>query len=379
MTLTGYDWGVASMVSGAPGEGVQVTFGGVRIESLAAVEVLQRAGEAAKDGARAAVEGAGARRGIARRIEWAALRGLLPRRDRLRAFLTFAGLAQRIGLDRALLPFLPRALRDRHRLLPEIPPRNERRPLPVATPAEGERRGRVAVLEGCIMPELFGRANRATVRVLAANGFEVVVPPSQGCCGALQAHSGDTETARSLLEANLAAFDMDVDAVIVNSAGCGAHLRGASHWLPDRGDALASRVRDVCEFLAEAGLRPPAGRVDARVCYDDPCHLIHGQGVAAPPRELLKQIPGVELIDHADASACCGAAGIYNLTHLEMSGAVLQHKIDALAAAGPDVVATGNPGCLMQIERGARERGLQVRVVHPVELLAESYEAAEAS
>ncbi|NNL64910.1 MAG: (Fe-S)-binding protein, partial [Myxococcales bacterium] len=234
-------------------------------------------------------------------------------------------------------------------------------------------------LEGCIMPELFGRANRATVRVLSANGFEVIVPPSQGCCGALQAHSGDADTARALLEANLAAFREPVDALIVNSAGCGAHLRNAAHWLPGRGEALAGAVRDVCEFLAEAGLRAPAGRVDARVCYDDPCHLIHGQGVVAPPRELLASIPGVTLVDHADASACCGAAGIYNLTHPEMSGAVLERKIDALAAADPDVIATGNPGCLMQIERGARERGLRARVVHPVELLAESYEAANAS
>ena len=132
-------------------------------------------------------------------------------------------------------------------------------------------------------------------------------------------------------------------------------------------------MRDVSELLVEAGLRPPERRLEARICYDDPCHLLHGQGVADPPRALLRAIPGVTLVEHADAALCCGAAGIDNLTHPEMSEAVLARKIDALLAADPDVIATGNPGCLMQIARGAAERGLRARVAHPVELLAEAY------
>jgi len=324
--------------------------------------------------ARAAVERAGAGRGPARRIEWLALRHVVPHRARLGAFLALLRLAQRLRLDRVALPLLPRGLRERHRLLPTVPSRLERRRLPTSRPAEGERRGRVALLEGCVMPALFGGANRATMRVLARNGFDVVVPSAQTCCGALHAHAGDADTARDLLARNRDAFlAAKVDAVVVNSAGCGAHLRGAGHWLPDGGEELAGRVRDVAEFLMEAGLRPPTGRVDARVCYDDPCHLIHGQGVKDAPRRLLEAIPGVEIVPHDEASACCGAAGIYNLTHPEMSEAVLARKLDALAASDPDVIATGNPGCLMQIARGAAERGLRARVAHPIELLDEAY------
>lgn len=323
--------------------------------------------------ARAAVERAGARRGAARSVEWLALRRVLPHRLRLHVLLTLLAVAQRLRLDRAVLPLLPAALRERHRLLPPVPSRLDRRPLPRRTPADGAPRGKVALLEGCIMPELFGAVNRATARVLARNGFDVVVPEAQTCCGALQAHAGDADTARALLGRNAAVFlDADVEAVVVNSAGCGAHLRGAGHWISD-GAALAGRVRDVAEFLVERGFEAPAGRLEARVCYDDPCHLLHGQGVADAPRRLLESIPGVELVAHDDAAACCGAAGIYNLTHREMSEAVLARKLEALAAADPDVIATGNPGCLMQIARGAAERGLRARVAHPVELLAEAY------
>jgi glycolate oxidase iron-sulfur subunit len=132
-------------------------------------------------------------------------------------------------------------------------------------------------------------------------------------------------------------------------------------------------VRDVCEFLDEVGLRAPPGRFEARVCYDDPCHLVHGQGVEAAPRRLLAQVPGLELVAHANPTRCCGAAGTYNLTHPEMSRRVLADKMDALAAAAPELIATGNPGCLMQLAKGVRERGLAARVVHPVEILAAAY------
>ncbi len=317
--------------------------------------------------ARAEIERRGARKGIARFVEWALLRQVVPHRGRLSGLISVLGVVTWLGLDRLALPFLPKAVRDRHRLMPEVPPRTERRRLPAFTPAEAERRGRVALLEGCVMPELFGATNHATLRVLVKNGFDVVVPPEQGCCGALHAHAGDEETAHALLEKNRAVFEAEeIDALVVNSAGCGAHLRASD----------PARVRDVSEFLAAAGLRPPEGRVEARVCYDDPCHLVHGQGVSDPPRELLAAIPGVELVSHEDAASCCGAAGIYNLTHPEMSDAVLERKLDALAEAAPDVVATGNPGCLMQILRGARERGLAFRVAHPIDLLDEAYERA---
>lgn len=281
---------------------------------------------------------------------------------------------QRLRLDRAVLPLLPKALRELHSAMPVVPPAQERRKLPALIPAIGEKRGRVGFLVGCVMPELFGAVNAATVRVLARNGFEVVVPTSQGCCGALHAHSGDLAFARELAERNIAAFgDAEVDVVVTNSAGCGAALREVGEWLPGRGEAFAASVRDVAEFLDSQGLREPDLRIDARVCYDDPCHLIHGQRVEAAPRRLLAAIPGLELVPHADPGDCCGAAGIYNLTHRDMSLAVLERKLDALVAVDPDFIATGNPGCLMQLRNGVRGAGLAAEVVHPVELLDRAY------
>ncbi len=323
---------------------------------------------------RARVEDSGARRGWARRVERFVLRRILPHPWRLGRLLDAVALAQRLWLDRMVAAFLPRGLREARALLPEIPPRSQRRGLPELIEAEGERRGRVALFAGCIMPELFGDVNAATARTLARNGFDVVVPRDQGCCGALHAHAGDESWAHALARRNVRAFrEAEVDAVIVNSAGCGAAMREAERWLGGDGAAFAASVRDVAEFLDSVGLRQLPGRVDARVCYDDPCHLVHGQGVGAAPRRILAQIPGVVLVEHDDPTSCCGAAGIYNLTHRRMSEAILERKLDAFSEADPDVIATGNPGCLMQIRVGAKRRGLRARVLHPVELLDAAY------
>jgi glycolate oxidase iron-sulfur subunit len=230
------------------------------------------------------------------------------------------------------------------------------------------------------MAELFAPVNAATARVLARNGYEVVVPEGQGCCGALHAHAGDETFSRELAGRNARVFDAAaVDVVIVNSAGCGAALRDAGDWLGPEGEALAARVRDVAEFLDAEGLRDPSGRVEASVCYDDPCHLVHGQKVEAAPRRLLARVPGLELLPHDDPTGCCGAAGTYNLTQPEMSAAVLERKMNALAAVDPDVIASGNPGCLMQLRRGVAAHGLRARVVHPVELLDEAYLSPDSS
>lgn len=240
-----------------------------------------------------------------------------------------------------------------------------RPPLHVA--AVGRRRGRVAFFTGCIMPEMLGHVNEATVRVLAHNGFEVHVPREQVCCGALHLHSGDPETAERLRTLNRSAFHVrDFDAIVVNSAGCGSALK-------DGGDDLGRAVRDVSEFLIDQGLRPPPRPVEMRVAYDDACHLVHGQRIAAQPRALLGAIPGLTLFDLPGSRDCCGAAGIYNLTHADMAGKLLARKVDAIRATSPDAVASGNPGCLMHIARGVREAGLSVLVVHPVELLARAY------
>jgi glycolate oxidase iron-sulfur subunit len=325
---------------------------------------------------RAAIADAGLRKGWAYRLEGFALRRILAFPRRLHAAFSLLGLAQRLGMDRVaglLLPFVAYA----RGLLPRVPRAAARRRLPAFTPAQGERRGRVALLEGCVMAELFGDVNRATVRVLARNGYDVVVPEGQGCCGALHAHAGDLSTARRLATKNIEAFALPggepVDAVVSNSAGCGAALGETDQWLPGRGEELARQARDVCEWLDEVGLRAPSGLLAARVCYDDPCHLVHAQGISSAPRRLLSAIPGLELVAHADAESCCGAAGTYNLLQREMSQRVLEPKLDALAAADPDWIATGNPGCMLQIEAGVRARGMAARVVHPVELLDRAY------
>ncbi len=330
--------------------------------------------------ARAEVQDAGLRRGLTARIEGLALRQVVAKPAVLRAAFTALAALQRSGIDALLRRLLPARLRSALALLPPVPPASQRRPLPELVRALGPSRGRVGFLRGCVMSELFADVNAATVRVLARNGFDVAIPREQGCCGALHAHSGDDVGAHALAERNVAVFEAaGVDAVVSNSAGCGAALRDAGHWLPGEAAAsFAARARDVCEWLDAAGLRAPAGRIEGRACYDDPCHLVHGQRVEAAPRRCLAQIPGLVLVPHADAASCCGAAGTYNLTQPEMSQAVLARKLDSLAAAAPDYIATGNPGCLMQLRAGAAARGLAAEVLHPVVLLDRAYRAGEA-
>jgi glycolate oxidase iron-sulfur subunit len=246
-----------------------------------------------------------------------------------------------------------------------------------------ERRGRVAVLTGCVQEGLYDRVNTATVRVLEANGFEVVPVPGQTCCGALHAHGGDLEGARALARVNVERFiATGVELVVVNAAGCGAAMKAYDHLLshddPERakqGRALAGRVRDVNELLASVGPRPGAP-VPCTVAVDHPCHLLHAQGVRAAPLGVLAAVPGVEARVVADADECCGGAGIYGLTHPELGGRIGGDKVAAVRAAGADVVATANPGCMMQIGAGLRLEGAPEGVVHPVELLDESYRRA---
>ncbi len=322
---------------------------------------------------RAEVAEAGLRRGPGPRLERLALRGLVAHPRRLHRAFDLLALAQRLRLDRLARPLLPRRLRVMQEAAPRVPPRAERAWPAALLPAEGARRGRVGFLVGCVMPELFGRVNAATCRVLQRNGFEVVVPREQGCCGALHAHAGDTGFANDLARRNAAAFAAaGVDFVVTNSAGCGAALREAGRWIPGEGEALAAAARDVCELLDQAGLRGPLRPLRLRVCYDDPCHLVHGQRVELQPRRLLQQIPGLDLVPHDDPTSCCGAAGTYGLTHPEMSGAVLARKLRALAAADPDVIASGNPGCMLQLASGIARAGMRQRVVHPIELLDEA-------
>ena len=320
------------------------------------------------EGMRAEIDARGARGWLARALERTALRGVIARPRRLAALFRALRAYQRSGVQRlvrrsrvlALAPPLARM----ERMLPPLPDPHR---APQVVPAQGARRGRVAFLSGCVMPEVFGPANAATIAVLVRNGFEVEIPGDQVCCGALHRHAGDPATADALHARNRRAFHLDaVDAVIVNSAGCGAALK-------DGGDALGRAVRDVSEFLVDAGLREPPHALRLRVAYDDPCHLLHAQKIAAAPRALLRSIPELELFDLPGCRDCCGAAGIYNLTHPEMAASLLARKVQALRDSAPQALATGNPGCLMQIGAGVRAAGLAIEVLHPIELLARAY------
>ena len=245
----------------------------------------------------------------------------------------------------------------------------------------GER-GMVALLTGCVMEGLFSDINRATERTLAVNGYAMSDAPGQRCCGALHAHAGDDEAARRLARSNIEAFEQaNAEYICVNAAGCGAMMKEYGHLLredpvyAERAARLSARVRDVSQLLAAAGPKR-GGTVRARVAYDAPCHLIHAQRLAGPPIDVLRAIPGLELVPLNESEMCCGSAGIYNLVEPEVSDVVLDRKLENIAASAPALVATGNPGCMMQIGAGLLRDASRTRVVHPVELLDRSYAVA---
>lgn len=255
------------------------------------------------------------------------------------------------------------------------------RALPDATPAligSPGHRGTVALFRGCVMDTLFGEVHEATRRTLAANGYRVVEVAGQGCCGALHDHAGARNTAAGMVASNAAAFASRADFVVVNSAGCGALLRQAGHFDDSpAGRELGAKVRDVTELLALAGPRRGAP-ISIEVAYDAPCHLEHAQGVRHPPLAVLEAIPELRVRRLPGSERCCGSAGIYSMLHPTMARAVLAEKIEVIAQATPRpaVIATGNPGCLMQIGAGLQRAGLGIEVLHPVQLLDYSYREA---
>lgn len=289
-----------------------------------------------------------------------------------------------IAADRLPAP-LSRVLTDgasRGVALPAMSPRPRVGHLAAVSPAIGERRATVAVLPGCVMRVLFHETNAATVRVLQRNGCDVLAPPELACCGALHAHAGQLEAARSMARAVIDTMERyDYEVFVVNSAGCGSTMKEYGELLQDdrayarRAAAFSSRVRDVSEFLDELGLRPPQGPFPAVVAYHDACHLAHGQGIVSAPRRLLEAIPGLRLTPLHESDTCCGSAGIYNLTQPEMAERLLRRKVDFIEQTGASVVAAANPGCIAWIKRGIEERGLAIRVLHPVEILDEAYAA----
>jgi glycolate oxidase iron-sulfur subunit len=249
--------------------------------------------------------------------------------------------------------------------------------------AQGERRGTVALLAGCIMSTAYADIHRATARVLARNGWDVVVAPEQGCCGALAVHAGDFEAGRKMARRNIDAFDnSEYIAVVANAAGCGASMKEYDYLLRDdpayaeRARLFVTKMQDVTEFLANEGLQVQPGALEVTVTYQEPCHLVHAQRISMQPRELLLSIPGLELIEMPESSLCCGSAGIYNITQPEMSRSLLERKLNNAATTGAPMIVSANPGCMLQLQAGVQQRGWNLEVVHIMTLLDRAYGGA---
>ncbi|HEX8969384.1 MAG TPA: (Fe-S)-binding protein, partial [Chloroflexota bacterium] len=300
---------------------------------------------------------------------------ILPHPGRLRALFAALLTYQRSGLQRLVRgsKLLPGPLARAERLLPDLP--RPFRPRREVYPAEGTLRYRVGLFTGCVMPLVYGPVHAATLRVLRHNGCEVHVPPQQVCCGALNVHGGERAIAARLARQNLRAFlGRGLDAIIVNSAGCGATMKEYTDLLPAAEAAeFAALTRDVSEFLASIELEPPRRSVPRTVTLQESCHLVHAQRVKDAPRQVLAAIPGLELREMTHSDLCCGSAGLYMLTQSKMSARILDDKMRDISRTGAATIVTANPGCMMQLQQGVRRAGLQVDVRHVIEVLDEAY------
>jgi Fe-S oxidoreductase len=388
---------------------------------------------------------------IPRLMRWLVLKQLFPHPNRLNFAAALLRFYQRSGLQFVArkLHLIPPGLRDSEALLPRLPDRffvvgrtvtpsplrnsspqskeNAARSksvghAPRPSPLDGRESKTVAFLSGCVMGTVYADTNEATMRVLARNGYEVVIPRDQKCCGAIAIHSGERALAKEMAKRNIDAFTArspatiptpalplkgegtrDGDAsrpnpfphpqplsretgegsdscpILVNAAGCGVAMKEYKDLLKedpeyaDKAKEFSERVKDVSEFLAEKGIAAPTREVRARITYQDPCHLAHGQGVRAQPRSLLAQIPGLKLIEMRDSDRCCGSAGIYNITHPDISMQVLDEKMTNVRATEPEMIVTANAGCMLQLRLGARRAGMNVEVLHVMDLLDRAY------
>lgn len=309
--------------------------------------------------------------------------GLFPYRKRMKWALRPARLMQTLRVDRLIAAIgidrlLPTRLKRMQDQLPGL--KSSQPELPEFLPAKGEKRATVGLFIGCVADAMFRHVHWATARVLQENGCDVIIPKDQACCGAIHYHSGASEPAVDLMKQNLTAFAPELDAIVVNVAGCGSMLKdyvhiaseiASSQSLPT--ERFVDKVKDVSEFLVQLELREPTGRVDAVVAYQDACHLQHAQQIKEQPRNLLNAIPGITLKPIPESELCCGAAGSYNLTQPEMADRLGRRKVDHLLAAQPDLIVTGNAGCSLQLQAQLKQLSADLPVVHPMELLDLSY------
>ena len=317
------------------------------------------------------------------------LRWVLPHQRRLAFGVLLLRLYQRSGLrwlkQRTILRVLPRRIRSLEEQLPRVTGRSFG-PRREVYPAQGQLRMKVGLLSGCVMPLIQGDTMEAAVRVLTRNGCEVSVAMGQGCCGALNVHAGDLETARRLARRNIDTFlNAGLERIVTVSAGCGSAMKEYAQLLRDdpeyvdKATRFAEMTVDVTEFLTSLPLDPPQGELPLRATYQDPCHLVHAQRISQPPRELLRSIPGLEFVEMEDSSLCCGGAGTYSMLQRDLSSRLLRNKMEKVRATSPDLVVTANPGCMMQLETGVRNQGSHAQVLHIVDVLDMAYQAEERS
>jgi glycolate oxidase iron-sulfur subunit len=310
--------------------------------------------------------------------------GLFPYPNRLRLLLIPLFVYQKLGLQKlirktGIIEKISPHLAGMESNLPELSLSTFQDRLPGLIPAQGTKRYRVGMILGCVQKLFFDRVNQATVRVLTANGCEVVIPPAQGCCAALPHHQGQEEQARTLARQMIDTFaDTNVDAIIINAAGCGHTLKEYGELFQDEPEYLqkaidfSAKVKDVQEFLAEIELTTkllPISTEKLTLVYQDACHLLHGQKISIQPRQLLKQIPNIELTEPLDAALCCGSAGVYNMLQPETANELGRQKVNNLVNTGATIIASANPGCTLQIAKHLELQGHQTRILHPIELL----------
>jgi glycolate oxidase iron-sulfur subunit len=320
-------------------------------------------------------------------IRWFTVKWLFMDLSRLLLLGRAMRLYQQLGLQALIrgsgvMKLLPKRLQELEAMTPTIPPQFSADMIAPATPAVGVRKYRVAMLTGCAQDLIFSEVNRDTVEVLAHNGCEVFTPPDQQCCGSLHAHNGELGLAAELARKNIDQFPPEqFDAIISNAGGCGSHLKHYRKLLADdpryreRAELWDRKLKDVHEFLAGIGLKSPAreSQPAMTVTYHESCHLSHGQKVVLQPRQILQLIPNLKLVELPEANWCCGSAGIYNLVQPEMANQLLDRKLKHIRSTGASVVANANSGCLLQLINGIRQAGMNVRVAHPMSLLAEAY------
>jgi len=311
------------------------------------------------------------------------LEGLFPHHNRLNTMGSFLKFYQKSGIQKVvrktgLMNIMPQHLVEMESVMPEVSQtvRKKYKNNPVI-PAQGEKKREVSLLTGCVMDVMFSDINQATINVLTRNGNEVTIPQKQTCCGALHVHAGDRDTGRKLAKQNIEAFK-DSEKIIVNAAGCGCMLKeyeelfqDEPEWL-ERAQTFSEKVEDISKHLYDTGYEKPKAEIKAKIAYHDACHLAHGQGIRKEPRDMLLNIPGVEMVHMANADRCCGSAGIYNITSPDLASPILESKMKNV----PDeveMISMGNPGCMLQMAIGVKKYGRNQKVVHTVQLLDWAY------